>query len=514
MKVRTKIALVLAMIAALVVPSNGLAAQTQNPEAPVDDGYEPLTDDEVEKLIEGSTVYWSAMRSSYGFDATPETMAAIARDPQNRSSFEEVGVPFTAEELIEVRTRAEIGHESAAIADDLYARRDFGGMFIDNEAGGVLRVLFTARLSDEEKDSIRSRFSSPKRVQFGIVEHSHRELLAVADAIADTTSRDSLVHSGGLDVPRNAVYVVVDDFGERSQRSSLQSEALKQLSSLSGDVDVIVNFEPRPEDNGCNSRTNCGTGSSDLRGGLRFQDPGGLALCSTGFVFVDSATGADYVSTTGHCDDTVATAITVSSQVSALYRTNTNAMQSSTGAWIGPGSTSNAAGVTIDGNTEADAVMILIPDNKKSNDVFKWGAYKAWFINKQFYGVHGPTIGTKICSAGWRINFKCGDVKDQYAFYTSSSTGVSVRSHIRWENEFPVITTLSGASGAAMIGDQASGYTKRQAVGTHSASSLPCNEYNPSPPHQCIETLLIGFSSKIHYVQSLTGMTILQSDPG
>ena len=506
----------MAMIAALLVPANGLAAQEATPGERVDEGYEPLSDSDVKELIASSTAYWRSFRDRYGFDTSDKAMASIAMDPRNRASLEEVGVPFTADELVEVRARAELGFESTAVADELLrTRSDYAGMLVDNEAGGVLRIFFTKSPTSQEVKDIRSSFSSPKRVEFQETKHSLVDLLKALDTVAANTSSSSLIHSGGIDLANNALYVAVDDRGDASLRPALRSEALKETRALSGEIEVLVKYESPPQDDGCNSRTNCGSGSTDLRGGLQGDDASATDGCSTGFVFVDTSNGDDFVSTAGHCDNTANTDVTISTHVSTQYDTSTNAMQSNTGGWITSASTTNAAGVTINGDTEADAIMIDIPNNKKSNDVFKWASYKAWFINKQITSFQGPTVGTEICSAGYVILFRCGEVKSQWAFHTSSSTGASVVSQIRWEYvEDGILTSLGGASGAPLIGDQGSNLTKRQAVGTHASSSFSCDEYNPSPPHNCIATLVSARGSKIAYVQSLTGMTILQSDPG
>ena len=214
----------------------------------------------------------------------------------------------------------------------------------------------------------------------------------------------------------------------------------------------------------------------------------------------------------GHCDNLGNTSVTISQQVAGNYLTSTNAMQDSNGAWIRSNDTTNAAGVSINGVSRADAVMIPIPDAKKSNDIFKWGAYKAWFINQQWFS--NPAEGLMVCVAGNVILFKCGEVIDRDRDYQSSSTGVNVENAFRME--FTVggeVTTYGGASGAPVIGDQSFSSTKRRAAGTHNGSFFDCEVYNPAG-NVCLETRVVTTSSGIQHVQTETTMNLILSNPG
>jgi hypothetical protein len=64
-----------------------------------DEGYSPLSDDEVERLIESDLDYWIGYREQSGLNADRDYVIDLARDKSTRDIFELMGMPLSRSEF-------------------------------------------------------------------------------------------------------------------------------------------------------------------------------------------------------------------------------------------------------------------------------------------------------------------------------------------------------------------------------------------------------------------------------
>lgn len=122
------------------------------------------------------------MRQELGLRSDLEFVIAVARDP--RATQEMLNIPLLPDEEAELRSRAANADEVVAVAHAYAAGHpnEFGGLYIDNQGGGAVVVLWTANLAEHEL-AIRQQLSPTANVRFRTVRLSERYLTELTQAV-------------------------------------------------------------------------------------------------------------------------------------------------------------------------------------------------------------------------------------------------------------------------------------------------------------------------------------------
>lgn len=169
----------------------------------------------------------------------------------------------------------------------------FGGVYIDQEAGGLLDV---ATVGDDEaiRSAVHELLPADASVRWRTVDHS----LAVLHKVRDTliaraeqfAASGSPVSSISVNPLRNIVVLTVDGPTDDA-RASLEAE-------FSSAIEVVAG--PRPEAVACVSRLSC----DPRRGGIAINPGDGVGLqCTYGFNARSSSGSTRFMLTAGHCDN-------------------------------------------------------------------------------------------------------------------------------------------------------------------------------------------------------------------
>lgn len=456
MKARTQVVLVLAIAAALLASTSGAGAQDReslddNPILEFDDGYTPISDADLNRLIESEIGYWIGFRSSVNLPHDRPTVEKIARLPEARATIESFGIPLTQSEQSEMEVRATIGdeisnlHETWLIGEDWY-----GGAYLDHATGQVV-INHVKELSMRQHDKVVKSFSSPERVSFRTVEHSFIDL-EKATATIETLPLERLpkITSTFADTEVGGVRVGVHDPDADFE------ELASQLSQAVGGVKVVVQYEPFAEVLACPNRITCATVSTDdFRGGTMLLSHD-FSICTTGFIAKDTA-DREFAITAGHCRvDPAHTNGTVGNQTAGSIGFNGVNTIWDNGGWI-------------TASSDTDAALFRISDFRKSNRVYKNDSYKNWFINKKD---NWHTQGQLVCMLGLTSGYRCGPVTGSTVTAWGNPEEVLVGGGMDLTKQlrFKLTTeghdvSFVGSSGGAVIGDENSSLTHRTAVG-------------------------------------------------
>ena len=144
-------------------------------------GQEETLDERVQKAHD--------FREDFGIHIDDAAIRDLERDPAMDESRAEYGVALTSAELAEVRAREALQDDLDDIdeyADD-HARTTYGGVWIDHEDGGTVKVAFT-RDAAAHVDKIKAFFPSPARLRAVTVARTEGQLSGLTDEVSDDMS--------------------------------------------------------------------------------------------------------------------------------------------------------------------------------------------------------------------------------------------------------------------------------------------------------------------------------------
>lgn len=165
-------------------------------------GLDPTTPEQLANAVR--------FRQEMGLPSDPELVAMMACRQDANVDFG--GAPITAAEFAEIQRR---GRNTDAIIGTVlvYTSRhpdEFGGLYIDHSRGGLLTVLWTARLAEHEA-AIRAELQPSAPLAFRQVRWSEKALRALQDRVAADLDwfKDIPAAPGtvGVDVIRNNVEI-------------------------------------------------------------------------------------------------------------------------------------------------------------------------------------------------------------------------------------------------------------------------------------------------------------------
>lgn len=239
-----------------------------------------------------------AFRQNFGLAADPATVRAVNGDPANRRA--EFPVPLAPAEFAEMSRRIAMEDQMAALEVASEKLPGFAGHWIDQPAGGVIRIAFVGG-AERHRPALAALVPPGAQLALVDVKYTLADLEGVDARIRSDV--DALIAQGinvghyYVDVTRNKVVVGVRNPGDAVDAA---------LTALYGDVVVTEISNPAPT--GCTSRENCI--GPPLRAGISGA-PAGTALayrCSIAFLVHKNA--ATQWLTAGHCAQTVAPSTT------------------------------------------------------------------------------------------------------------------------------------------------------------------------------------------------------------
>jgi hypothetical protein len=219
---------------------------------------------------------------------------AYVRGLRTRSdvSSSTLGTPLTAAEDENVKARRILSEWSTVVTGAGARESDFGGAWIDQKAGGVLRVGVAGETGTAVYDRVTAALPRDQRVVPARVTHTLRELDATQRGVIDVLQRSTLrghVVESAVMLPDNAVVLTVDAGAPMDGIPALKHRypALK-IRVVSGG-----GYVPQSSRNFT---------SGPLYGGewvsSALSTAGG---CTVGYSFLINSLNQNYAVTAGHC---------------------------------------------------------------------------------------------------------------------------------------------------------------------------------------------------------------------
>jgi hypothetical protein len=238
------------------------------------------------------------LRMQLGLSTDDDRVARLARDREAVSAgLSEYGIPLTRGERAQMVRREHVAAAAGRLQQRLDDSREYAGRYIDQRAGGLIYLGYTAHLK-RRLARARERFRYPERLRVFKARYSNRQLLAAQRRLTSSIERLSRggveVASVGIDDRRNQLRVMVDS-DVRTARRALLSH---------GDMVAVERGSLKPT--ACVGRLEC---APPLRAGLDIETESDLH-CATGFIGYDAkssdelppSTSLDYfMLTAGHC---------------------------------------------------------------------------------------------------------------------------------------------------------------------------------------------------------------------
>ena len=285
------------------------------------------------------------------------------------------GVRLTDDEEADLAARVVIAEKLPAVRDVLEADAGFGGLYIDQAAGGIVDVAATSDRAAAIQSALANLAPAGARTRVRIVSNSLASLGTLKETISDEmTARTPLgvnVYLVRVDIPANLVRVGVD-------RSNYETTVTNLEDRFPGAPLAVEPSDP-PIAAACTGRLNC---SPPMRAGVKITDPAG---CTSNFMATAGA--INYVLTAGHCG-----------AVGNNFKHN--------GASIGV-----ADKTAFKNGGFADALRIKLNNaNLKSNLL-----YVTLTTQRPITSVmplNGDVVGSPVCASGYVTEFFCGAVTD------------------------------------------------------------------------------------------------------
>jgi hypothetical protein len=241
-----------------------------------------------------ATISEMTTRRLFGFPATPAFVNELKNSSHDVGS-STVSLPLTVEETEELERRSAI---HTLFSDHLEAivrsRADFGGVYIDQLAGGKVVVLTTGdpAVVASELSAIEPRMR--KNLIIRPVSFSWSQLSEALGRLFDNRTawfRDVPVYEASIEVEHNAISVSVPQ-----QRLVDVRRITEDVSAALGGIAVHPVVGRVPAATACFSRTTC---YSPMPAGIRIGPAAGVWTCTMGFHITIS--GSKQFLTAGHC---------------------------------------------------------------------------------------------------------------------------------------------------------------------------------------------------------------------
>lgn len=321
-------------------------------------------------------------RSRLGFPTDTVTVAALLLDPQADDMF---GVPLSVAEQADVLRRLRVQEALDPVEAYGAARPEtYGGIYIDQQAGGEVVVSFTADV-DQHAIALAELGPAEGRLRVRAVSWTEAELKALSDSLYEDFlgpgSEDVGISSTRLDVRENAVVVGIQED---------EGEALDVLQARYGGRPIMVERADHPV-----PTTREDDDPPPLRGGIGIYRRGttsngyGLGLPMIGL------SGHRWQTTAGHADTG-----------------GPDGQEGQVGSYWEHGWPRETVG-DVRFNyyydyTRTDVMLIRVPDS--------WGSRKLYLsettdvLLSSVQGRDTDRLGDYVCMSGSRSLLTCGDI--------------------------------------------------------------------------------------------------------
>ena len=346
----------------------------------------------------------TSFRLEFGLSTDPGYIAAVDKDPSASAS--PFGVPLLPVELAEIASRPNDADVAPITAFGLANPDLFGGVYIDQSAGGVVDVALTGD-PEAYAASLAALLSTTISLRVRSVVWSERQLnsavSAVTEAIPSLAAQGIHVAKVAPDIQANTTDVFVS--GDPAAVSA-------RLVELFGPIIRVISGAPAVPAS-C-VRTSC---PPPWRGGLAVH---GTEYCTSGYIARLTGTTNYVMVTAGHCG-----------VLGTPFNNDTTVIGSVTGS------------VYYNGTT-ADALRIGISPSTKSNWIWVASTDTQHVISGY---TTGYTVGSTVCKSGNSSGETCGGVTANGVSVTYTTNGYVIKQQS--EANF---LTKPGDSGAPVFG--------------------------------------------------------------
>lgn len=361
MKVRTRVVLVLTMIAALLASAPGASAQTPEEQEPYKVTSQAQTAD---SLVNGRNVIAYEPQNDdslrQGLKLPDVSAERLLAEGSRNNSLTEYGENMLDSEMREIETRVSLLDESDKIREITAKVDEYGGMYLDHGTGQLVINMASPdarKRSDLEKLLRESGLfvrGTENRVVVREVSHSMQELIAARETLRRDYGTNAVRSTGFLE-ETGRLWVVLD---ESEQRKTLEEALDPVLRDVPADIPISLSFGFFGSESACDSRRFCGGGSTRRAGiGIRREGTApGEKACTTGFAFKNPV-GDEFLTTAGHC---------FYDFDSAVIRT----WNGTDGLWIGTLNNVNPYKYPVAGVT-CDCRLIQVSDSLTQNVLYK-----------------------------------------------------------------------------------------------------------------------------------------------
>ena len=371
-------------------------------------------------------------RKAFGLSTDRPAAEALEANPNADRYY---SVALNAQERAEIDRRMTIQEKLSPLL--AYGRRHadvFGGMHVDQAAGGVVHLGFTAGV-DAHRLAAQKLLPPGAQLQVRQVDRTEAQLDQLVDQISrDTALASALgisVHDTGTNIPENTVDVFVEPYSP-DVAAAIQGRYGGGVSVLPGSA---------PQLTACTTRGNCP--GPPIMGGVA-NDWG----CTVGFgVNMD---GARRFLTAGHCVYQVVSAYGWAGW--EWFHQSTSLGLSTDHSWFNYSAADAGAMGNVSTTIHSDRVLFT--------------TQPSWYGMSSVQGVGGDWVGMAVCQSGQKSGFQCGTIQ------STNRTPDYGGTHMKWQRLANYFIQV-GDSGAPVI----NGGSRGQAVGLQSGMDGPYLAY-------------------------------------
>ncbi len=179
-----------------------------------------------------------SFRKIYGFSTDPDVIHAVLADPYPNCDW---GIPLTDAESAEINRRSGVAQEINGLNEYILHHSDvFGGLYIDNPAGGIVVLLTIATTPDANLAEAEGLIPGDVDYRVRTVKYSRRELVDLMPKILK--AGNGAVNGTGLDEMNNRVDVSIDPARFDETRAALLAkfpDDMLSFESSDGGHDTI-----------------------------------------------------------------------------------------------------------------------------------------------------------------------------------------------------------------------------------------------------------------------------------
>lgn len=236
------------------------------------------------------------VRKEFGLNQDASNLNRLINKKELKPS-KYLSVPLTEEEEQEISNRIEMQEKHLPAfnkhINTVLNSNEFGGLFIDQTAGGIVKVGLTEKANDKsaKKEKLKSLFPDKDRIEFFEAKVSLNQLddthEQVAKKITEFAEQGIVITGINTDIINNRVEIGVENLSSENE-STL-------LDFLGSAASYTLLIEEK-----ASTATNRNIWYGDMQAGLRIVNSTRGSACTSNIGITDG-TGLYYVLTAGHC---------------------------------------------------------------------------------------------------------------------------------------------------------------------------------------------------------------------